>query len=105
MSDTEPEDDLDDNDDEGILNAFIATVDITDEVSETVDDEEDLVNSKFKKMDNQVDIHTAYEKLYKVSKRHEKQYTLATKKLSDVELDREELSTKFDKANYTIGAL
>ena len=99
MSDTEPEDDLDDNYDEGILNAFIATVDITDEVSETVDDEEDLVNSKFKKMDNQVDIHTAYEKLYKVSKRHEKQYTLATKKLSDVELDREELSTKFDKAN------
>ena len=99
MSDTEPEDDLDDNDDEGILNAFIATVDITDEVLETVDDEEDLVNSKFKKMDNQVDIHTAYEKLYKVSKRHEKQYTLATKKLSDVELDREELSTKFDKAN------
>ena len=99
MSDTEPEDDLDDNDDEGILNAFIATVDITDEVLETVDDEEDLVNSKFKKMDDQVDIHTAYEKLYKVSKRHEKQYTLATKKLSDVELDREELSTKFDKAN------
>ena len=99
MSDTEPEDDLDDNDDEGILNAFIATVDITDKVSETVDDEEDLVNSKFKKMDDQVDIHTAYEKLYKVSKRHEKQYTLATKKLSDVELDREELSTKFDKAN------
>ena len=99
MSDTEPEDDLDDNDDEGILNAFIATVDITDEVSETVDDEKDLVNSKFKKIDNQVDIHTAYEKLYKVSKRHEKQYTLATKKLSDVELDREELSTKFDKAN------
>ena len=99
MSDTEPEDDLDDNDDEGILNAFIAIVDITDEVSETVDDEEDLVNSKFKKMDDQVDIHTAYEKLYKVSKRHEKQYTLATKKLSDVELDREELSTKFDKAN------
>ena len=99
MSDTEPEDDLDDNDDEGILNAFIATVDITDKVSETVDDEEDLVNSKFKKMDDQVDIHTAYEKLYKVSKRHEKQYMLATKKLSDVELDREELSTKFDKAN------
>ena len=99
MSDTEPEDDLDDNDDEGILNAFIATVDIIDEVSETVDDEEDLVNYKFKKMDDQVDIHTAYEKLYKVSKRHEKQYMLATKKLSDVELDREELSTKFDKAN------
>ena len=26
-------------------------------------------------------------------------------KLSDVELDREELSTKFDEANQTIGAL
>ena len=30
---------------------------------------------------------------------------MATKKLSDVELDREELSTKFDKANQTIRAL
>ena len=30
---------------------------------------------------------------------------LTTKKLSDVELDREELSTKFDEANQTIGAL
>ena len=30
---------------------------------------------------------------------------MATKKLSDVELDREELSTKFDEANQTIGAL
>ena len=69
MSDTEPEDDLDDNDDEGILNAFIATVDITDEVSETVDDEEDLVVSKFEKMDEQDDIHSAYAKLYKVSKK------------------------------------
>ena len=51
------------------------------------------------------DIHTAYEKLYKVSEKHEKLYRLATKKLSDVELDREELSTKFDEANQTIGAL
>ena len=46
-------------------------------------------------MDDQDDIHIAYEKLYR----------LATKKLSDVELDREELSTKFDEANQTIGAL
>ena len=29
---------------------------------------------------------------------------MATKKLSDVELDREELSTKFDETNQTIGA-
>ena len=56
-------------------------------------------------MDDQDDMHTAYEKLYKVSKNHEKLYRLATKKLSDVELDQEELSTKFDEANQTIGAL
>ena len=30
---------------------------------------------------------------------------MTTKKLSDVELKREELSTKFDKANQTIGEL
>ena len=56
-------------------------------------------------MDEQDDIHIAYAKLYKVSKKHEKLYRLATKKLSDVELEREEISTKFDKANQTIGAL
>ena len=50
-------------------------------------------------MDDQDDIHIAYEKLYKVSEKHEKLYRLATKKLSDVELDREELSTKFDEDN------
>ena len=62
--------------------------------SSTVDDEEDLVDSKFEKMDEQDDIHTADAKLYKVFEKHEKLYRLATKKLSDVELDREELSTK-----------
>ena len=56
-------------------------------------------------MDDRDDIHTADEKLYKLSKKHEKLYRLATKKLSDVELEREELSTNFDKANQTIGAL
>ena len=53
-------------------------------------------------MDEQDDIHTAYTKLYKVSKKHEKLYRLATKKLSEVELDREEFSTKFDEANQTL---
>ena len=105
MSDIEPEDDSDDNDDEGILNAFTTTVDATDEVSKIVDDEEDLVNSKYEKMDEQDDIHTAYAKLYKISEKHEKLYRLATKKLSDVELDQEELSTKADEANQTIGVL
>ena len=30
---------------------------------------------------------------------------MATKKLSDVEVEREEIFTKFDEANQTIGAL
>ena len=65
----------------------------------------ELVESKFEKMDDQDDIHTTYEKLYKLFEKHEKLYKLTTKKLSDVELDREKLSTKFDEANQTIGAL
>ena len=56
-------------------------------------------------MDDQDDIHTAYEKLYKLSEKHEKFYRLTTKKLNDVKLDCEELFTKFDEANQTIGAL
>ena len=56
-------------------------------------------------MDEQDDIHTAYAKLHKVLEKHEKFYRLATKKLSEVELEREEISTKFDEANQTIGAL
>ena len=102
LSDTELEDDSN-NDDEGILNAFTATVNPTKGIFEEVDEEEDLVESKFEKMDEQDVIHTAYAKLYKVSKKHEKLYRLATKKLSDVELEREEISTKFDKVNYAIG--
>ena len=104
LKDTKPEDDSD-NEDDGILNAFTATINPTEGIVENVDEEEELVDSKFEKMDNQDDIHTAYEKLYKISEKHEKLYTLATKKLNDVELDCEEFSTKFDEANQTIGAL
>ena len=104
MSDTEPKDDSDNEDDE-ILNAFTATVNPADGIVEDVVEEEELEESKFEKMDDQDDIYTAYEKLYKLSEKHEKLYRLTTKKLSDVELDREELSTKFDEANQTIGAL
>ena len=64
-----------------------------------MDEEEDLVESKFEKMDEQDDIHTDYAKLYKVSKKHEKLYRLATKKLTEVELEREEITTKFDETN------
>ena len=105
MSDTEPEIELDNSDDEGILNAFTATVDPTEGIIEAVDEEEDLVESKFEKMDEQDDIYTAYAKLYKVFKKHEKLYRLATEKLSNVELDQGELSNKVDEANQTIGAL
>ena len=98
LSDTELKKDSD-NEDDGILNAFTATVNHTDWIVEDVDKEEELVESKFEKMDDQDDIHTAYEKLYKIFEKHKKLYRLATKKLSDVELDRKELSTKFDEAN------
>ena len=104
LSSTEPEKDSD-NEDDRILNAFTATVDPTNGIVEDVIEEEELVESKFEKMVDQDDIHTAYEKLYKLSEKHEKLYRLTTKKLSDVELDREELSTKFDEANQTIRAL
>ena len=104
LSDTEPEDDSD-NEDDGILNAFTATVNPTEGIIEDVDEEKEFVESKFEKMDEQDDIHTAYAKLYKVSEKHEKLYRLTTKKLSDVELGCEELSTKFDESNQTIGAL
>ena len=86
LSDIEPEDDSD-NKDDGILNAFTATVNSAKRIVEDVDEEEELVESKFEKMDEQDDIHTVYAKLYKVSEKHEKMYRLTTKKLSDVELE------------------
>ena len=85
LNDTKPEDDFD-NEDDGILNAFITTVNPTEGIVEDVDEEE-LVESKFEKMDDQNDIHTVYAKFYKVSEKHEKMYRLASKKLSDVELE------------------
>ena len=77
LSDTEPEDDSN-NEDDRILNDFTATVNPTEGIIEDVDEEEELVESKFKKMDEQDDIHTAYAKLYKVSEKHEKMYRLAS---------------------------
>ena len=105
LSDIEPEIESDDSDDEQIWSAFTAIVNPTKGIVEKVDEEEDLVESKFKKMDDQYDIHTAYTKLYKVSEKHEKLYRLSTKKLSKVQLERKELFTKVDEANQTIRAL
>ena len=50
LSDTEPEEDSD-NEDDGSLNAFTATVNPTDGIVEDMDEEE-LVESKFEKMDD-----------------------------------------------------
>ena len=61
LSDIEPEDDLH-NEDDKILNAFTTTVNPTERIVEEVDEEEDLVESKFKKMNEQDDIHTTYAK-------------------------------------------
>ena len=47
------------NEDDGILNAFTATVNLTDGIVEDVVEEKELVESKFEKMDDQDDIHTA----------------------------------------------
>ena len=58
LSDTELEDELDDNDYKGILNAFTGTVNPIEGIVEEVDEEDDLVESKFEKMDEQDDIHT-----------------------------------------------
>ena len=76
-----------DNEDDGILNAFTATVNPIEGIVEDVDEEEEFVESKFEKMDEKDDIHTIYAKSYKVFEKHEKLYRLATKKLSDVKLE------------------
>ena len=47
LSDIDPEDDSD-NKDDGILNAFTATVNPTEGIVEDVDEEVELVESKFK---------------------------------------------------------
>ena len=105
LSDTEPEADLEDSDQEGIVSAFTAIIDSSKEVEELVDEEEDLMEYKFEEMDEKDKIHTTYAKLYNNFEKHEKLYRLATRKLSEVELELEELSTEVDEANQTIGAL
>ena len=50
LSDTEPEDDFEYEDD-GILNAFTIIVNPTEMIIEEVDEEEELVEYKFEKMD------------------------------------------------------
>ena len=87
------------------MSAFTATIYSPKEVVELINEKEKLKESKFEKMDEQDDIHIAYSKLYKVFEKHDKLYKLATRKLSEVELEWEELSTKVDETNQTIKAL
>ena len=51
LSDIELEDDTDDEDDR-ILNTFTTTVNPTEKIFEDVDEEEELVEFKFEKMDD-----------------------------------------------------
>ena len=51
LSDTKPKDDSDDEDDR-ILNALTTTLSPTEGIIEDVDDQEDLVDSKFEKMED-----------------------------------------------------
>ena len=104
FSNIEPEEDFD-NEDDGILNAFTVNVNPNEGIVDDVDEEEELMEFKFEKMDEQDNIRTAHTKLYRVWKKDEKLYRLAIKKLSDVELEWEEISTKFDEANQIIRGL
>ena len=56
LSDTEPQDDFD-NEDDGILNALTATINPTDGIGEDIVEEEELIEFKFEKMDDQDDIY------------------------------------------------
>ena len=51
LSDTEPKIDSDENDQDGIVSAFTATVESPEEAVELIDKEEELIESKFEKID------------------------------------------------------
>ena len=84
-----------------MVSAFIAIVESLEEAVDLINEEEKLIESTFEKMDDQDDIHIAYTKLYKVSEKHEKLYRLAKRKLSEVDFEHKEHSTKVDEANQT----
>ena len=105
LSDTELEVDSEDSDQEGTFMAFTATIESPKESEDLIDDEKELMDSKFENMDKKDDIFTACSKHYKNFEKYEKLYRLAKRKLSEVELEWEELSTKVDKAIQTIWVL
>ena len=105
LSDTELEVDSEDSDQEGTFMAFTATIESPKESEDLIDDEKELMDSKFENMDKKDDIFTSCSKHYKNFEKYEKLYRLATRKLSEVELEWEELSTKVDEAIQTIWVL
>ena len=100
LSDTKPEDGSD-NEDDRILNAFTTIVNPTDVIVKDVVEEEELVESKFEKMDDQDDIHIAYEKLYNFL-RNMRNF-IGWPPRSSVIWNL--IVKSFDEANQTIGAL
>ena len=60
LSDTKLEADFDDSDQDEIVSAFIATVESPEEAVELIDEEEELMELEFMKMDEQDDLHTTY---------------------------------------------
>ena len=59
LSDIDLEADFDDSDQDGIVSTFTAAIDSPKEAKELDDEEEEMMESKFKEMDSQDDIHTA----------------------------------------------
>ena len=59
LSDTKLEANFDESDQDGIVSAFTATIESSEEVVDLIDEEEEVMESKFEKMDDQDDIHTA----------------------------------------------
>ena len=60
LSDTKPNVDSEDSDQEWTFTAFTASIESSKESKELVDEEEDLMESKFEEMDEKDDIHTVY---------------------------------------------
>ena len=74
LSDMESKANFDESVEDGIMSAFTATIESPKEAVGLIDEEEELIESKFKKMGEQDDIHIAYSMLYKVSEKHDKLY-------------------------------
>ena len=72
LSDAKPATDLGDNDKKGTFMAFTTTIDSSKESEQLIDEDKDLMESKFEKMDENDDIHSTYGKLYKNSEKYEK---------------------------------